>query len=39
MDEETSFQKLFQEIIDHYELSPDIAAELLQRILAILASN
>ena len=35
MDEE-QFRELFQRFIEQYELSPDIAKELLQKILNIL---
>jgi hypothetical protein len=34
--EDKEFQELFQRIVDQYELAPDIAEELLQRILNIL---
>ena len=34
--EDKEFRELFQRIIDQYELEPDIAEELLQRILNIL---
>lgn len=34
--EDTDFKELFQGIVDRYELDPDIAADLLQRILKIL---
>ena len=34
--EDANFKELFQRIVDRYELAPDVAAELLQRILAIL---
>ena len=37
--EEEKFKKLFQRIVDMYELSPDTAAELLQRILVILSNK
>ena len=39
MEEDTNFKELFQRIVDRYELDPDVAAELLQRILAILADS
>ena len=35
--EDKEFQELFQRIVDQYELAPDIAEELLQRILNILS--
>ena len=31
--EDANFKELFQRIVDRYELAPDVAAELLQRIL------
>ena len=34
--EDKEFQELFQRIVDQYELDPDLAEELLQRILNIL---
>lgn len=34
--EDANFKELFQRIVDRYELAPDMAAELLQRILTIL---
>ncbi len=34
--EDEYFRELFQRIVDRYELAPDVAAELLQRILIIL---
>lgn len=37
--EEEKFKELFQMIVDRYELAPDVAAELLQRILAILRNT
>ena len=37
--EEANFKELFQRIVDRYELAPDVAAELLQRILAILKNT
>lgn len=37
--EEANFKELFQRIVDRYELAPDVAAELLQRILIILKSS
>lgn len=39
MDGEDQFRELFQRIVELYQLSPEIAAELLQRILAILAGE
>lgn len=36
MDEEDRFRVLFQRIVEMYQLPPEIAAELLQRILRIL---
>ena len=37
--EDTNFKELFQRIVDRYELAPDVASELLQRILAILKNT
>ena len=37
--EDSNFKELFQRIVDRYELAPDVAAELLQRILAILKNT
>ena len=37
--EDTKFKELFQRIVDRYELAPDVATELLQRILAILKNT
>ena len=37
--EDAKFKELFQRIVDRYELAPDVAAELLQRILAILKNT
>ena len=37
--EEANFKELFQRIVDRYELAPDVAAELLQRIFAILKNS
>ena len=37
--EDANFKELFQRIVDRYELAPDVAAELLQRILAILKNK
>ena len=39
MDEEVRFKKLFQKIVELYQLPPDTAAELLGRILRILAEH
>ena len=36
--EDTNFKELFQKIVDRYELAPEVAAELLQKILKILKS-
>ena len=36
---DANFKELFQRIVDRYELAPDVAAELLQRILAILKNT
>ena len=36
--EEKEFRELFQRIADQYELAPDVAEELLQRILKILSA-
>ena len=35
--EDKEFQELFQRIVDQYALAPDVAEELLQRILSILS--
>ena len=37
--EDENFKELFQRIVNRYELAPDVAAELLQRILAILKNT
>ena len=37
--EDTKFKELFQSVVDRYELSANVAAELLQRILAILKNS
>ena len=37
--EDANFMELFQRFVDRYELAPDVAAELLQRILAILKNT
>ena len=37
--EDTNFRELFKRIVERYELAPDVAAELLQRILAILKNT
>ena len=37
--EDTNFKELFRKIVDRYELAPDVAAELLQRILAVLKNT
>ena len=37
--EDAKFKELFQRIVDRYELVPEVAAELLQRILAILKNT
>ena len=37
--EDTNFKELFQKIVDRYELAPEVAAELLQRILIILENT
>lgn len=39
MDGEEQFRELFQKIVELYQLSPVVAAELLQRILTILAEG
>lgn len=39
MDEADRFKMLFQKIVEMYQLSPEIASELLQRILRILAEG
>ena len=36
--EDENFKELFQRIVNRYELAPDVAAELLQKILKILKS-
>lgn len=36
---EDEFKILFQKIVDFYQITPEIAEELLQRILAIIAKN
>ena len=38
MDDE-NFKLLFQKIVEHYELSSEVATDLLQRILEILNSS
>ena len=37
--EDAKFKELFQRIVDRYELAPDVATELLQRILTILKNT
>ena len=37
--EDTKFKELFQSVVDRYELSANVAAELLQRILLILENT
>lgn len=37
--EDADFKELFQKIIDQYELAPDVALELLQRVLAVLKNT
>ena len=37
--EDANFKELFQRIMERYELSPDVAAELLQRVLIILKNS
>ena len=39
MNEEEEFKQLFQRIVEMYQISADTAAELLQRILRILADS
>ena len=39
MFEEEEFKQLFRRIVEMYQISPDTATELLQRILTILADN
>lgn len=39
MDEADQFRMLFQKIAEMYELSPEVAAELLQKILDILSGR
>ena len=34
--EDKEFREIFQQIVDRYELAPDVAEALLQRILKIL---
>jgi len=36
---EDAFKMLFQKIVDRYQLSPEVAAQVLQRILAVLADT
>jgi hypothetical protein len=37
--EDTKFKELFQSVVDRYELSANVAAELLQRILLFLENT
>ena len=37
--EDANFKELFQRIVDRYELDPDVAAQLLQRILILLKNK
>ena len=37
--EDANFKELFQRLVDQYELSPNVAEELLQRILTILKNT
>ena len=37
--EDRKFKELFQSVVDRYELSANVAAELLQRILTILKNT
>ena len=37
--EDTTFKALFQRIVDQYELAPDAADRLLQRILEVLQNE
>lgn len=39
VDGEEQFRELFQKVVELYQLSPEVAAELLQRILAILVEG
>ena len=39
MIEEEEFKQLFHRIVEMYQISPETASELLQRILTILADN
>lgn len=39
MIEEDGFKKLFKRIVEMYQIPPDTASELLQRILRILADT
>lgn len=39
MEEADRFRALFQKIVEMYELSPEVAAELLQKILDILSDR
>lgn len=36
---EDAFKMLFQKIVDRYQLSPEVAAQVLQRILAVLTDT
>ena len=37
--EDANFKELVQRLVDQYELAPDVATELLQRILTILKNT
>ena len=39
MDKEAEFRELFQFLIEQYQLNPEIAQKLLQRILQILSED
>lgn len=36
---EDAFKMLFQKIVDRYQLAPEVAAQMLQRILTVLADT
>ena len=37
--DEANFKKLFQRIVEQYDLAPDVASDLLRRILSILENT
>lgn len=39
MDTEKDFQTIFNHLVEQYRLSPQVAAELLKRILAVLQNG